>query len=90
MEVLVSDAVWSAWWRYCEAIGLSMGEGVAGLISHELDTVVSDGGDAGHVIAEQAERQVDERASRLEAREWDLGARAERLRNNEAHLTTWQ
>jgi len=47
VEVPVSDAVWSAWWRYCEAIGLSMGERVAGLIAHELDTGVSDGARAG-------------------------------------------
>ncbi len=32
VKVPVSDAVWSTWRRYCEAMGLSMGEGVAGLI----------------------------------------------------------
>ncbi|MGB5566413.1 MAG: hypothetical protein WBN93_08785, partial [Acidimicrobiia bacterium] len=33
LKVPVSDAVWSTWRRYCEAIGVSMGEGVAGLIA---------------------------------------------------------
>ena len=62
VKVPVSDAVWSAWRRYCEAVGLSMGEGVAGLIAHELETVVGDDGDASDVFAEQVARQVGERA----------------------------
>ena len=49
-----------------------MGEGVAGLIAHELETVVGDGGDASDVFAEQVARQVGERASRLDAREREL------------------
>ena len=31
VKVPVSDAVWSTWRRYCDAIDLSMGEAVAGL-----------------------------------------------------------
>jgi hypothetical protein len=30
VKVPVSDAVWSTWRRYCEAVGLSMGEGWLG------------------------------------------------------------
>jgi len=90
VKVPVSDAVWSVWRRYCEAVGLSMGEGVAGLIAHELETVVGDEGDAGDVFAEQVVRQVGERASRLDARERELDTRAERLRNKEAHLAAWE
>ena len=58
VKVPISDAVWSVWRRYCEAVGVSMGEGVAGLIVHELETVV---GDASDVFAEQVARQVGER-----------------------------
>lgn len=90
VKVPVSDAMWSTWRRYCAAIGLSMGEGVAGLIGHELETVVGAGDDAGDVFAEQITRQVEERASRLEVRERELDTRAERLRNKEAHLTAWE
>lgn len=89
VKVPVSDAVWSAWRRYCEAIGLSMGEGVAGLIAHELETVVSYEDGARDVFVEQAARQAEERASRLDARERELDSRAERLRKKEAHLTAW-
>ena len=90
VKVPVSDAVWSTWRRYCEAIGLSMGEGVAGLIAHELETVVGDEGDASDVFAEQVARQVGERASRLDARERELDTRDEQLRNKEAHLAAWE
>jgi hypothetical protein len=73
VKVPVSDAVWSTWRRYCEALGLSMGEGVAGLITHELETVVSH--DARDAFAEQeAIRQAADRESRLDARERELDA----------------
>jgi len=84
VKVPVSDAMWSTWRRYCDAMGLTMGEGVGGLIAHELETVV--GGDAGHGFAERAE----EGSSRLDARERKLDARDEGLRVKEAHLGGWQ
>jgi hypothetical protein len=90
VKVPVSDAAWSTWRRYCEAIGVSMGEGVAGLIAHELETVVGDEDDTRDVFAEQVARRVGERASRLDARERELGALAERLRDKEVHLAAWE
>jgi uncharacterized protein YecA (UPF0149 family) len=67
-----------------------MGEGIAGLVAHELKTVVGAGGDASDVFAEQVARQADERASRLDARERELDTRAERLRDKEVHLAAWE
>ena len=90
VKVPVSDAVWSVWRRYCEAVGLSMGEGVAGLIAHELEIVVSDGDDAGDVFADRVARRAEERASRLDARQRELDTRAERLRIKEVHLAGWE
>ena len=90
VKVPVSDAVWSTWRRYCEAIGVSMGAGVAGLIAHELETVVGDAGDVSDVFAEQVARQAGERASRLDARERELDTRAEQLRDKEVHLAAWE
>jgi len=90
VKVPVSAAVWSTWRRYCEAIGVSMGEGVAGLIAHELETVVGDDGDVSDVFAEQIARQAGERASRLDARERELDTRAEQLRDKEVHLAAWE
>ena len=90
VKVPVSDAVWSTWRRYCEAIGLSMGEGVAGLVARELETVVSAGGDEGGVFADQVARRAEERTSRLDARERELDTRADRLRSKEVHLAGWE
>ena len=88
VKVPMSDAMWSTWRRYCDAIGLTMGEGVAGLIAHELKMVV--GGNASHAFAEHAARHAEERSSRLDARERELDARDQRLRAREAHLASWQ
>ncbi|MGB9359916.1 MAG: hypothetical protein WCC01_15315 [Acidimicrobiia bacterium] len=93
VKVSVSDAVWSTWRRYCEAIGVSMGEGVAGLIAHELKTVIGDAcdaGDASDVFAEQVARRVGERASRLDTRQRQLDTRAAQLRDKEVHLAAWE
>ena len=90
VKVPVSAAMWSTWRRYCEAVGLSMGQGVAGLIAHELETVVGDDGDASDVFAEQVARQVGKRASRFDARERELDTRADRLRKKEVHLAAWE
>ena len=90
VKVPVSAAMWSTWRRYCEAVGLSMGEGVAGLIAHELEAVVGDEGDASDVFAAQVARRAGERASRFDARERGLDTRAERLRDKEVHLAAWE
>lgn len=90
VKVPVSDALWSTWRRYCEAIGLSMGDGVAGLITHELETVVGSNGTDVVVFAEQDQRLVKERASRLDARQHDLDTRTGVLRRKEEHLRAWE
>lgn len=46
VKVPLSDAAWSTWRRYCQAIGLTMGEAIAGLITHELSTVVGEADDS--------------------------------------------
>ncbi len=91
VKVPVSDAVWSTWRRYCETMGLSMGEGVAGLILDELETVIDDRGEAGPgVFAEQVFRQAQERISQLDARQHGLDTQAEKLRSKEEHLRAWE
>ena len=87
VKVRLSDAVWSTWRRYCEAIGLTMGEGIAGLIDHELGTVVgeNDGAD-GPVFAGRAEQQVVAREEAFAIRERDLEARIELFRGRKERL----
>jgi len=83
VKVPVSDAVWSTWRRYCDALDLTMGQAVAGLISHELGSVVG-------VVAEgpafDVELAMRERTEQLGLREWDLSDRAAQLRKTEELL----
>ena len=34
VKVPLSEAVWSTWRRYCDALGVTMGAGIAGLTAH--------------------------------------------------------
>jgi hypothetical protein len=75
VKVPVSDAVWSTWRRCCDALGLTMGQAVAGLLSHELATVVDDVPKSVFDL----QRASKERASRLDAHERELDYRAAQL-----------
>ena len=79
VKVPVSDAVWSTWHRYCEALGLTMGQAIAVLVGHELATVVGEALD--RVFDLQS--ALEQRASRLDARERELDERENRLRRAE-------
>ena len=90
VKVPVSDALWSTWRRYCQAMELSMGDGVAGLILKELETVVGVDSANAAVFAERATQQAEEQISQLEARQHELDTRAETLKRKEEHLMAWE
>ena len=90
VKVPVSDAVWSTWRRYCEAMGLSMGEGIARLICSELESVVDGEGTTAAQLADQIAQQASERSLRLDARQRELEAQSEGLRRKEERLRTWE
>lgn len=79
VKVPVSDAVWSTWRRYCEALDLTMGQAVAVLVGHELATVVDEAPD--RVFDLQS--AMEDRADRLDDRERELDERENRLRRAE-------
>ena len=93
VKVPASDAVWSTWKRYCEALGLTMGAGIAALIEHELEMVVGDGpGDAVVLVEALAdrsdwlERRVVDLESELASRERELTLTRQRLEDLERRL----
>ena len=90
VKVPVPDAVWSTWRRYCQAMELSMGDGVAGLILNELRTVVGVDSANAAVFAERASQQAEEQVSQCQARADELDTRAETLKRKEEHLRTWE
>ena len=86
VKVPLSDAMWSTWRRYCEAIGLTMGEGIAGLIDHELGTLVSEDEPSGPVFASEPARRLVARSEALDLRERRLDEREQSLRASERLL----
>ncbi len=76
----VSDAVWSTWRRYCEALGVSMGRGMVGLVANEARTVVDEDPDGAAVFGAVLERRLLERSEALDARERRLSGWEQRLR----------
>ncbi len=86
VKVPLSDAMWSTWRRCCEAIGLTMGEGIAGLIDQELGALVSEGEGQGSVFATEIEGQLVAWSQALEVRERRLDEREQSLRSSERVL----
>jgi hypothetical protein len=76
VKIPLSDAAWSTWHRYCDVLGLTMGEGIAGLVDSELTAVVEDEGVDGScaVFAIRADEQLAAREARIVRRERDLRA----------------
>ena len=87
-KVPVSDAEWSTWRRYCEVVGVTMGQGIAGLVVHELGRVVGRDGDDGSVFGVELERRLAARTRDLDTRERLLNERERALRASEQRLRT--
>ncbi|MCJ7779611.1 MAG: SEC-C domain-containing protein [Acidimicrobiia bacterium] len=65
---------------------MTMGEGVAGLIDHEIGTLVSEDENHGAVFAPELERQLVARSEALDVRERRLDEREQSLRESERLL----
>ncbi len=93
VKVPVSDAVWSTWKRYCEAVDVTMGVGIAALMEHELEMVVGDGPEDAVVLVEaladrsdRLERRVVDLEAELASRERELTLTRQRLEDLERRL----
>ncbi len=77
VKVPLSDAAWSVWRRYCDAVGAAMGEAVAALIAAELAKVIGSNPDwAVPAFADRTVQRVVEATERLEERESGNSLRA--------------
>ncbi len=90
VKVPASDALWSTWRRYCEALGLTMGAGIAAVMEHELEMVVGDGPGDAVVLVEalvdrsgRLERRVMDLEGELASRERELASRGQRVEDLE-------
>jgi SEC-C motif len=90
VKVPVSDAVWSTWRRYSEALGLTMGEALARLIVAELEATIDDEGTTAAELADLLTKRAEERSLQLDARQRGLEVRADALRRREERLWAWE
>lgn len=72
VKVPVSDAVWSTWRRYCDVVGVTMGQGLAILLRYEL--------------ASLADEELEQLASRILEREAEIERRAKEVADIEKEL----
>jgi hypothetical protein len=90
-RVPAAEAMWSAWKRYCDSLGVSMGRGIATLIQHELSSLVTGVQSAPVVVAER-EAELTRKKQTLDVRERSIEAREQWLRamaqTQTARLTT--
>ncbi len=77
-----SEALWSTWRRYCDALGISMGRAIVALVVHELRSVV-DRADDQPVFLTELENRLGERQAALDAKDRSLEMREQRLRDRE-------
>jgi len=82
----ISGATKAVWQRYCQAVGIGMGEGVALLMLHELASIA--GEDAGTLADRRNARdeELTDRVQELKDREKDLRQRERAMSFREAVL----
>jgi len=87
----VTAAKWATWKRYCDAVGLSMGRALAALIDHELVSVFEEFNDDDQpVFARDTQEQLAAREEGIIARERQLEAAGDRIREQEKRLRLWE
>ena len=79
VKVPASEALWSTWRRYCEAIGIPMGRALAILLHQELASVVDEDLDRVGTMLSEREAQVTAGESALAVREREVATREKGL-----------
>ena len=81
LRVPATGMMWSTWKRYCDSVGVSMGRAVMMLIDRELISVFGEH-TAGELLVfmQKASEQLAVRRSRIEAREREVDADKEQMR----------
>ena len=75
VKVPVSEAVWSTWRRYCEAVGIPMGRALAVLLHQELASLVDEELDRTGTMLGEREARVAAGQAALTVREQELATR---------------
>ena len=91
LRVPAIAAKWSTWKRYCDSVGVSMGRAVTMLIDRELVGVFGDvAGGEPPVFAQRAAEELASREARIVAREREVDADEQRMRERGERLRRWE
>lgn len=90
VKVPVSNAVWSTWRRYCEALGIPMGRALALLLHRELGSLVDEDLEQAKGLLVERKSDLDSRAGALAGRERNLDDRERKLKSEERQLAARQ
>ena len=86
VKVPVSEAVWSTWRRYCDAVGVPMGRALAVLLHQELASVVDEDLEREAELLADRARRLNEREAALAKRELELEQREMRTSAGEQQV----
>jgi hypothetical protein len=86
VKVPVSEAVWSTWRRYCEAVGIPMGRALAVLLHQELAALVDEDLDRSGTMLGEREALVAAGEAALATREREMVTREKALAIREQRL----
>lgn len=79
VKVPVSNATRAVWRRYCDTVGVHMGEALAILLHHELASVADVDLETVRDRLEQREAEIEKRTAALDDREGEIGRREREL-----------
>lgn len=85
-KVPISGATKTVWQRYCQAVGVHMGQGVAILIHHELASIVDEDIETLSDRLKEREAELDERETAVARAEKDLDRQRRDLEVREARV----
>ena len=86
VKVPVSEAVWSTWRRYCEAVGIPMGRALAVLLHQELASLVDEDLDGTGTMLGEREALVAAGEAAMAVREREAATREKALAIREQRL----
>ncbi len=87
VKVPVSNATRAVWRRYCDAVGLHMGEALAILLHHELASIADVDLEMVRDRLEQREAEIEKRTAALDDREGEIGRREREVDFKASSLT---
>ncbi len=86
VRVPIDDRRWAIWNRHCQAAGVSMGRGIAGLIEEELASVTGTSEEIASPLVMEAEKNLATQQAALAAVDERLALEATRLQQWERQL----